>query len=229
MADANAKQFFVHLIGGSGSGKTAYMSAFANAYLRKSGMSVFIRGRLEGSFAQLNAVSPSSELMDYNFLHSYGNANKPAKNTLVVFDINGEQVISEYNKNPRHFSFCNGFLLFADPQTSDFGDVANQFILDYSGIMGQSANERSSIPIAVVVTKTDIDEVKRGISGGSHRECKEYLENIGLGNGVMSIDAKFSNVRYFPISSTGTSKAPALIAPISWIAMQVGGAMAKLF
>jgi len=228
MADANARQFFVHLIGGSGSGKTAYMSAFANVYLRQSG-SVYIRGRLEDSFVQLEAVAPSSDLVDYNFLHSYGNANKPAKNTLVVFDINGEQVVSEYHKNPRHFSFCNGFILFADPQSSDFGDVANQFILDYSGIMGQSANERSSIPVAVVVTKADVDEVKHGISGGSDRECKEYLESLGLGSGVMSIDAKFSNVRYFPISSTDTGKMPRITAPVSWIAGQVGGTMAKLF
>ena len=210
MADANARQFFVHLIGGSGSGKTAYMSAFANAYLRQSGGNVYIHGRMEDSFAQLESISPSSDLTDYNFLHSYGKADKPAKNTLVIFDINGEQVISGYRKNPRHFSFCDGFILFVSTAMNDFDDVANQFILDYSTIMGQSANERSSIPLAVVLTDLMVN---------NH---EEELVDIGMGGGVRSIDAKFSNVRYFSLEEGE-------IKIMAWIAGEAGGTMAKLF
>ena len=247
---ANSKQVFVQLIGGNNTGKTAYIAAFSYYYIHNPLPDLFIYGKPSSSFKQLAKTYQSNEAMaqsgldDYNFLHCHKKPKNPPKETLVVYDIDGGQVITAYDKSPRHFSFCHGFMLFVDPFSVEsvrleaskneadntgiinyspqtFDDVVNQFILDFNSIKGLSAGDQSNIPVAVIVSKSDIWPINQGMN-----DARAYLYNIGLINAIRSIETKFTNVNYFMVSAYGSVN---IISPMAWLISQVGGGMVKNF
>ncbi|MCL2415191.1 MAG: hypothetical protein FWD01_00085 [Defluviitaleaceae bacterium] len=264
LASANSKQFFIHLIGGSNAGKTAYMAIFANNYLKEAknkreDYSIFTKVRPKKNFINLAEILEKGEtetepqLKEYNFVHSHKKPNNAAKDSLIIFDINGDQILNEYTKNPINFGFCDGFMFFVDPLSvkavrdkmqsnfdelgmisrekqgdikhspDDFDNVVNQFILKFNSITGESSEQISNIPVAVVITKVDIDVIREGISNCGN--LKEYLQDIELDSTIGNIDAKFSNIAYFAVSS---KKSFGISEPIAWIMQKSGNSAEKI-
>jgi hypothetical protein len=90
----------------------------------------------------------------------------------------------------------------------------------FSALRGLKTTAKSKVPISVVITKADIKSVKKQLSrpkiqtlanseyrGDTNKArdtvCREYLFDIGLQNAVNNLEAKFTDVHYFPVSSIG--------------------------
>lgn len=122
--------------------------------------------------------------------------------------------------------------------------IVIHFITKFSEISGRAARKMSNIPVAVLVAKSDVKGIKdkigptkiesafksdparyqNNIEVATDEICRQYLSDIGLSNILNNLDAVFSMVRCFPISSIGhTAKQGhpfepyGVIEPIAWI------------
>lgn len=122
--------------------------------------------------------------------------------------------------------------------------IVIHFITKFSEISGRAAKKMSGIPVAVLVAKSDVKGIKdkigptiiesafrsdparyqNSVEAAADEICRQYLSDIGLSNILNNLDAVFSMVRCFPISSIGhTAKQGhpfepyGVIEPIAWI------------
>lgn len=122
--------------------------------------------------------------------------------------------------------------------------IVIHFITKFSEISGRAARRMSKVPVAVLIAKSDITGIKNrvgmpkiksiykanperyqnSLEVATDEVCRGYLADIGLGNILNNLDAVFSMVRCFPISSIGhTSKQGmsfepyGVVEPIAWI------------
>ena len=122
--------------------------------------------------------------------------------------------------------------------------VVIHFITKFSEISGRASRKMSNIPVAILVAKSDVKGIKDKIGPkiieaafrsdparyrnsfetAADEICRQYLSDIGLSNILNNLDAVFSMVRCFPISSIGhTSKQGhpfepyGVIEPIAWL------------
>jgi hypothetical protein len=127
----------------------------------------------------------------------------------------------------------------------DTNNVVVHFIHQFNRICGHTTGIMSDVPVAVLINKVDIEVVKREIgwikiktlynenpSEYNNNEetardqiCKLYLTKIGLINVLNNIEATFTNVAFFPVSTAGhiedEGKAFSpigVIEPVAWIA-----------
>ena len=250
LAASNPVQLFIHLIGGTGAGKTAYMGAFNHAYRNTISSDVIINDWPKEDFNQL-----SSELTDghvektfgrksYNFTHRFGDEYWDASDNLIFFDIEGSAIANnEYEQWPANYGFCHGFMLFFDPfSVSDlrsnvpgneyhptgFDVIITQFVNKYHEIIpGPLVLE----PVAIIITKKDMPIVASDLKGTTEDQCIDYLESLRQDNALRLIDANFKNVRYFCISSSLSSAEadPAsILAPVQWIMQEAGSHLADI-
>jgi len=269
---ANAKHFSITVIGGNNAGKTAFISALSNLYksMIKHRRFLTIEGKPNNYFNELHDLYHSgktaadNESRTYSIIHKYG---KMATDNLVLYDTLARYVISDsFPRSPKYFGFCNGIILMIDPLSVqavqkeykdesgietryDLSDDTNQmvvqFIHQYNTICGFSTGIMSSIPVAVLINKVDIEIVKREIgmdrikalygenpsmynnneNDAKDQICREYLTKIGLINVLNNIEAIFTNVSFFPVSAAGHAPkegkafAPVgVMEPVAWIA-----------
>lgn len=122
--------------------------------------------------------------------------------------------------------------------------IVIHFIAKFSEISGRAARRLSNIPVAVLVAKSDIGVVQsrigpaaiaaaywanparyqNDIEMATDKICRNYLSDIGLANILNNLDAVFSMVRCFPISSIGHAakrgypfEPYGVVEPIAWI------------
>ena len=271
LAASNAKQFSVQLIGGDSSGKTAFLAAFHHQYAKKKYRidNISIYGKPEDRFRELSKMfmngvtKPSSqtEVFDYNFVHK---KKSDEKYNLIIYDVPDEVIVSGvYEKNPVTYMYSKGVIIIIDPLSvesvrkrigegqlrgsyskEDVGDLIIQFINQYSKVVGRSSNKVLSIPIAVLISKVDIKEIKQEVGmvkiksifasdEGKYGDlevardvvCREYLSKIGLTNVLNNLESVFSNVCYFPVSAIGRDgnigyafEPFGVLEPLRWIA-----------
>jgi len=196
---ANARQVFIQLVGGADSGRGEYIQAF--------GMSTAL-----AKIRKKTDAEPSA--FPYYWSHRRDNSRSAFKDVLTIFDSTDEAATAgEYSKNPLHFDFCNGFILFVNTNSSredaqdDFGVVVNQLILKLSEIKG-TGREKVPVPVAIVISN--------GVG------TKQYLIDNGYRNVIENIDATFTNVEYFPMHTRNLS-------PVKWILGQSKSPLAKFF
>ena len=215
LATANAKQFFIQIIGGNSSGKTAFLAAFQHQYLSLSqGNDVYsVSGEPRETFETLeymyrNGVTESSsasEIGTYNYVHQLRGT---AAQSLIFYDIPDEVLLSdEYEKSPLNFGYTDGIIIIIDPlsvasvrnecvrqgeisATSDFSTdnceaIIIDFINKFSEIAGRSARKMSDIPVAVLIAKCDIKHIKRSI--GMPRIKAQYNKSPENYNNDLSI------------------------------------------
>ena len=130
--------------------------------------------------------------------------------------------------------------------------IVIHFITKFSEISGRAARKMSGIPVAVLVAKSDVKGIKdkigpteiesafrsdparyqNSVEVAADEICRQYLLDIGLSNILNNLDAVFSMVRCFPISSIGhTAKQGhpfepyGVIEPIAWIGERGHAAM----
>ena len=195
------------------------------------------------------------------------------KRQLIVYDIAGE-AISGANAavNMVSLTTCDGLFVMCDPfcsselcerVTENGGQLPDhcsndltvliddlvRFLVDLRVI---KTGERCSVPIAVMITKTDIPEVGEFLSessiqaafessGGGEdiaaftdKKCREFLESIGLESAVRKLDMQFTDIRFFPVSSMGhgyndTPFAPSGVTePFYWLLKEKDGDFLKI-
>ncbi len=215
LATANAKQFFIQIIGGNSSGKTAFSAAFQHQYLRLSqGNDVYsVFGEPREAFEALehmyrNGVTESSsasEIGTYNYVHQLRGT---AAHSLIFYDIPDEVLLSdEYEKSPLNFGYTDGIIIIIDPlsvasvrnecvrqseisATSGFSTdnceaIIVDFINKFSEIVGRSARRMSDIPVAVLIAKSDVKHIKSSI--GMPRIKAQYKKSPENYNNDLSI------------------------------------------
>ncbi len=199
------------------------------------------------------------------------------KRQFSVFDIAGEMfdgVASEGEMAQQQFTYCDGLLFMIDPfsngtlradrertnqDVSDFSDMAAEDVtsnfINYMVRMGHSkANTRCSIPLAVLITKADIREVRRVIGpakiasimrneSGKYATldearddiCRNFLIDIGMVSAVNDLETQFSNIHYYPVSAQGHSTDGTPFEPwgimdaIEWMLPIVDRELAEVF
>ncbi len=193
LAASNAKQFFIQIIGGNSSGKTAFSAAFQHQYLelaqgngeyKISGEPKEVFDTLEGMYTN-GVTEPSSplEVNSYNYVHYSKGA---ATHSLIFYDIPDEVLLSgEYEKSPLNFGYTDGVVIIVDPlsvasfrdecirqgdtgassgfSTDNYEAIIVDFINKFSEIAGRSARKMSDIPVAILIAKSDIKRIKSSI------------------------------------------------------------------
>lgn len=215
LATSNAKQFFIQIIGGNSSGKTAFSAAFQHQYLNLSqGNDAYrVLGEPRDTFEALehmyrNGVTESSsasEISAYNYVHQLRGT---AAHSLIFYDISDEILLSdEYEKSPLNFGYTDGIIIIIDPlsaaslrsecvrqgeisATSGFSTdnceaIIVDFINKFSEIVGRAARKMSDIPVAVLIAKSDIKRIKSSI--GMPRIKNQYKKAPENYNNDLSI------------------------------------------
>lgn len=167
------------------------------------------------------------------------------KRQFSIYDIAGEMFdgfTADSEVQQQQFHYCDGLLFLIDPfssgdlrmnkinageDVSDFSDMAVEDVatnfINYLIRTGHAkANSRCNIPIAILIAKADIKEVKRAIGPakinsifrnnaeqyGTYENardsiCRQFLMDIGLAATVDNLETQFSNLHYFPVSAMG--------------------------
>lgn len=278
LAGSNVKALTIQVIGADSSGKTAFIAAFHHQYVeatKSTGVSNILTFP-EESFKELERMyvtgktekSPSDEVIAYSIIHR---SKRRSDDGIVIYDVPDEILLSEqYKKSPINFAYSDGIIVLLDPLsvrtvkeqcetligTNNIGrysndsadDIVVHFLKKYSEVTGRLAKRMSKVPVAIVITKTDLIPVNEEIGDrfttndkrlGRTDEirnavCRSYLSEIGLGNVVNNIDSVFSEVSLFAISSIGHSdnengsfKPCGVVEPIDWIAKERKSAIHK--
>lgn len=193
LAASNARQFFIQIIGGNSSGKTAFSAAFQHQYLKlaQDNGGYIISGEPKDVFDALESMytngltEPSSpfEVSSYNYVH---HLKGTAAHSLIFNDIPDEVLLSEeYEKSPLNFGYTDGIIIIIDPlsvaslrnecirqgdtsalsgfSTDNCEAIIVDFINKFSEIVGRPARKMSDIPVAVLIAKSDIKRIKSSI------------------------------------------------------------------
>ena len=252
LAGANVQSLNIQMIGGNSSGKTAFIAAFQHQYLeasKKTGVSTVTTFPIH-SFMEFEKAyqtgktekSPSDKVCDYSIVN---NSRRSSDDGIVIYDIPDEVILNEqYERNPLNFAYSDGIIIIIDPLSSrsvrrecettsgtasisgfsddSMDDLIVHFINKYSEVSGRTARKMSSVPVAVVISKTDLTAIRRKIGpvkikaeyaanqnqyanleDARDRICRQYLADIGLANAINNLDSVFSKVSYFPVSAIG--------------------------
>lgn len=173
------------------------------------------------------------------------NSSLGVKRQFSIYDIAGEMFdgfTADSEILQQQFHYCDGLLFLIDPfssgnlrddrinsgeDMSDFSDmpvedVVTNFI-NYLVTTGhKKANARCNIPMAILIAKADVREIKRAIGPAKiasvfrnnqsgyasyedirDGECRKFLIDIGLSATVENLETEFSNLHYFPVSAMG--------------------------
>ena len=268
LAASDVQQFAISVVGGSGSGKTVYLSAFFhelfNLIDQSSNVSYEIPDIHKDDFSNLTdwfngARCDATEIEDATarmysvILRSPG---FDVDRQFSLYDIAGEVFRDPEMKGmlpQRQMRDSNGVIIVIDPLSSAAvleevrregegssdcsEDNAALVISNYAHYLKNiitriGTKRKSSKPVAVVISKADIDCVKHHISYQAVEDrmlrtpekyasiseardeiCREYLFRIGLGDAVSALDANFSEVHYFPVSAIGHAANGQIFSP----------------
>ncbi len=228
-----SKQYGIQLVGGIGTGKTTFLSAFWHEYKeyldQRNNVSYNVVPpeafqMLEKWFDSGNSESTlETNATMYSIIHSLS----PKKSIqMTIYDIAGE--VFEYARSEiqqQQYKYCEGFIFVVDP-TADPGIIsatASSFVNSFSELRGSHSSKISNVPVAVIITKADLFKKEIGVpiiratynkSAGADQTqysydqhqnnvCKDYLFKHGYGSTVNMIESTFTNFRYFPVSAMG--------------------------
>lgn len=234
-----SRQFGIQLVGGRGSGKTAFLAAFWTKYkelLSVKYKNMYEKGdfwfdakpldqfeKLEKLF-QFDIDEPTDDLNScmLSVVHQFALESIQAS----FYDVSGE--IFEYDQGKPlepQFGYCEGFLLFLDPtQSPDFSlQTTINFINAFNAVRGKHPSYLSDVPVAIIVPKADLftDEFRFVKLRDAERRdgiCRSFLAKHGFLETLNVIDASFSNVAFFPVISANSQWKPyGVLEAVSWL------------
>ena len=275
LAGSNIKALTIQLVGGNSSGKTAFVAAFQHKYIEgiKNYSGRTVTTFPEDDFNELELmyqsgkteISSANEVQAYYILHGTKGSSDDG---IVIYDVPDEVILGEqYERNPLNFGFCDGIIIIIDPlsvlsvrkdcemtsgsesirgySTDSAEDIIIHFLNKYSEVTGRTAKKMRDIPVAIVISKTDLPSISRNIGYAKIRAeysknqnlynnfedvrdkiCRQFLSDIGLQNAINNMDSVFSRVSFFPVSSLGhfANEKPFepqnVIEPFKWLALQ---------
>ncbi len=232
LLSSSSQQYGIQLVGGVGTGKTTFLAAFWHEY--KDWLShrndVTFEETPADAFADLEEwfnTGKSESTLETN-ANMYSIIHTTGPNTSVqmtVYDIAGEAFdFAGSETQQQQFRYCEGFLLVVDPTAapSYVSETITNFINSMDEVKGKHTAKTASVPVAVIITKSDLHKKEIGlprirstyksepesenqITFEEHQNdvCRTFLFDHGYENAINLIEAEFSNVRYFPVSSMG--------------------------
>ena len=250
---SSSAQYGLQLVGGIGTGKTSYLAALWHEYrdwlLQEKQMSFTVTPAdafrvLEEwyDFGAAEATTETNSVM-YSIIHEVS-----AKSfvQMTIYDIAGEAFADRgADRAQLQFQYCEGFLLVIDPSSpieNNEGAIIN-FLNAVNEMNGRHRGRLSSVPTAVIITKSDLYKreiglpkiqaaYRRSANGAEPQRsfldcesgvCREFLLNRGYENVVNMIEASFSNIQYFPVSAMGHPLESGeylpwgVLAPVFWL------------
>lgn len=146
-----------------------------------------------------------------------------------IYDIAGEAFEElDTNVQQEQFSYCEGIMFVVDPSDapSQAESSISLFISNFEVMKGISASKVVSLPVAVLITKADLFKREIGPTKikvehnkivkaapdpenlPDYREtrsaiCREFLIDHGFEQVVNTLEAKFHDVSYYPVSAIG--------------------------
>ena len=230
----------------------AYFHQFLEKLHQNGNLEVKISEQYQPFFDELEdwfsgGDCPSTAQMNSQMYPLLIDSSLGVKRQFSIYDIAGEMFdgfTAESEIQQQQFHYCNGLLFLLDPfssgnlrddrisageDMSDFSnmpveDVATNFINYLIRTGHAKVNSRCNIPIAILIAKADVKEVKRAIGPAkissifrnntekygtyeSARDsvCRQFLIDIGLAATVDNLETQFSNLHYFPVSAMGHS------------------------
>lgn len=229
---------------------SAYFHEYLEKLRRNRNLEVEISDQYHPFFAELEEWysgidCPATAQLNSQMYPLLINSSLGVKRQFSIYDIAGEMFdgfTAESEVLQQQFHYCNGLLFLIDPfssgnlrddrinsgeDMSDFSDmpvedVVTNFI-NYLVTTGhKKANARCTIPMAILIAKADVREIKRAIGPAKiasifknnqngyasyedarDGECRKFLMDIGLSATVENLETEFSNLHYFPVSAMG--------------------------
>lgn len=234
LLSSSSQQYGIQLVGGVGTGKTTFLAAFWHEYkgwLSRQHSISFEETPVE-AFADLEEwfhTGKSESTLETN-ANMYSIIHATGQNTTIqmtIYDIAGEAFdFAGSETQQQQFRYCEGFLVVIDPTAtpSYVSDTLTNFINSLEELKGKRTAKADSVPVAVIITKSDLYKKEIGIprirasykpnSASEYQTpfeqhqndiCRSFLFDHGYGNAVNLIEAEFSNIRYFPVSAMGHS------------------------
>ncbi|MCL2148872.1 MAG: GTPase domain-containing protein [Methanomassiliicoccaceae archaeon] len=234
MLTHEAKPLVISLVGSVGSGKTTLMLSAVEsiaALAKEKGIVTEIATPGISADAQRRkaSVSPThpGELdSEYFFLRS---RDLPEKE-VVINDISGTEFYPDRDKVlfEEYYRYNDGIILTVDPlevmalhrsQSPTKGSkntpvsTLESFYHMYTEINGYGPAVKSTVPMAVVLTKMDDPKVRQQVDAEPSPEA--FLKRHGHKMMVDIVGTAFEDVRYFKVASLGD--AVDAMAPFAWI------------
>jgi len=260
LAASDARQIGIQLVGGVSCGKTTFLAAFWHLYIEKLRRSSLSYERHpKDRFDELEHwfnVGISSSTLEVN-ASMYSVVHKLSKQEsyqLTIYDIAGEAFDSlNNNMQQQQFKYCESVLFVLDPTISptvSFEALAN-FIREFRNLKGSKAKKLSDIPIAVLISKSDLFKKEIGLpkiksaynnnsAGFKNLEntrdeiCRSFLNDHGFTTALNLIDSEFTNAQFYPISAMGheaeegQSYEPwGVIEPMLWLIRETDATFSK--
>lgn len=194
-----------------------------------------------------------------------------------VYDIAGE-VFTDNNENEvqKQYEYCQGIVLMIDPFAipsvrfkyeellepediagigkADVNEIINSFINKLREVTGLSDNKISTVPLAIIVSKTDSaglaqDIGKLAVMKRMKAEpenfidyydtqdylCREFLKENGMESFLSNITIQFKNNRFFACSAIGHTrdkgqyKPEGVLPPMEWLFRNADPKMGQLW
>lgn len=229
---SSSKQYGIQLVGGTGTGKTTFLAAFWHEYKNwlTHRQAISVTETPASAFAELEewySTGNSESTLEtnanmYSIIHDSG---ENATIQMTIYDIAGEAFdYAGGETQQQQFRYCEGFLVVVDPTASPsyVSDTVTNFINSLDEIKGKHVAKAASVPVAVIITKSDLHKREIGLpriratynaipsiesesSFEQHQNhiCRDFLIKQGYENTVNLIEAEFSIIRYFPVSAMG--------------------------
>ena len=199
---SHARQLGIQVIGGVGSGKTTFISAFFHEFfLWLDKKSYTYKKHPEDAFKELetwfqNGLCPATTNRNSMMYSVVFNPNKKIKTQFTLYDIAGEAFIQGSDIQQQQYKYCEKLIFIIDPiaQPKLAEDTILNFTEEFKKIKGKSISSISKIPLAVVITKSDMIEIVKE---------RIYLEKNGFLKLLNILDSEFSQIKYFACSATG--------------------------
>lgn len=221
----------------------------------------YLGGTTRMTKTEMDIKQASSKAFSF-IIHS----NKMSPDRLIqIYDVAGESFVENTeNEEQLQYTYCHGIVFMLDPLsipvmrnylddsvnevdrssvgTLDVDLVLDAFMNKLREITGQSSTFVFNMPIAIVISKSDIGTLDRFIGDkvisdfmmekGLGEEayftaedsiCRKFLIDNGLTNFVSNIELKFKNNRFFKCSSIGHTRESGeynpkgVLEPMEWI------------
>jgi GTPase SAR1 family protein len=229
-----AKPIVVSMVGASGSGKTTIMLSAVDGICSKAKEKGIIsepasKGLSPAAVAARASVIPTvSGETDSEFL--FMRSRELSEKELIVNDISGLEFEPDRDKSlfEEYYRYNDGIVFAIDPlavvavynsqsptksSKATPVNVLESFYNMYTEINGYGPSVRSTVPLAVVMTKMDDPRVASAVNAEKTPEA--FLAKYGQDAFVKIAGTAFENTKYFKVASLGQSQNA--LDPFAWI------------
>lgn len=240
-----ARPIVIATVGAPSSGKTGLMLSSLRALDGESKRCGFeldpFTAGVDRNRMRVAETSPNTEPGEHDSEIVFVKSPRFWEKEIIFNDISGMEYEPREDKVlfEEYFTYTDG-LMFAIDGTALIArfegrtppaDTFAAFMSMFRDVTGTGPSSVSTVPFAVVVTKTDIQRVSSVVrpsaSSDSDAAVRKYLVDNGQESFVKTVESAFSNVRYYAACATGANSGSALM-PLKWIISEADGDMRSI-